>query len=103
MIKHSKQLESILRVDVSARDIDNAARVHISNQGFGDNFIHTTGHGLGLDIHENPSINWQNTDLIKNNIVFTIEPGIYLEGEFGFRYENTVLTTNKGIEVLTKS
>lgn len=85
-----------------SRDIDNAARTHIINQGFGDNFIHTTGHGLGLDIHEYPSLNWSNTAKIYNNMTITIEPGIYLEGKFGYRYENTILTTKKGAQELTK-
>ncbi len=88
---------------VLAKDIDNAARSHISNKGFGDNFIHTTGHGLGLDIHELPSLSWRNFDSITTNMTITIEPGIYLEGNFGYRYENTVLFTETGCEILTKS
>lgn len=88
---------------ILAKNIDNAARTHISNQGFGDNFIHTTGHGLGIDIHETPSISWQNGTQIENNMVITIEPGIYLEGNLGYRHENTILITKDGIEVLTKS
>ena len=87
---------------ILAKDIDNAARVHISNQGFGDYFIHTTGHGLGLDIHEQPSLSWKNSDPINKDLAMTIEPGIYLEKNFGYRYENTVLTTSEGCEVLTK-
>lgn len=88
---------------VLAKDVDNAARIHISNQGFGDNFIHTTGHGLGLDIHEQPSLSWRNSDPITTDMTITIEPGIYLEGNFGYRHENTVLTTSKGCDILTKS
>jgi len=85
----------------SAKNIDNAARVYISNQGFGEDFIHTTGHGLGLEIHESPSLSWQNNREVTPGMVFTIEPGIYLEGEFGYRYENTFLVTNDNIEQLT--
>lgn len=86
---------------VLAKDLDNAARVLISNQGFGDNFIHTTGHGLGIDIHEQPSLNWQNPIQIKENMIITIEPGIYIEGEIGYRHEDTFVTTKEGIEILT--
>lgn len=88
--------------NVQAQHIDNAARVHISNQGFGDNFIHTTGHGLGLDIHESPSINWNNHDPILQSMTITIEPGIYIEDDIGYRYENTILVTPDGAEVLTQ-
>jgi len=71
--------------------IDLAARQYIKEKGYEDQFIHTTGHGLGLEIHEKPSINWSNKQKLLNNTVFTIEPGIYLKNKFGFRYENTVL------------
>ncbi|GIK83486.1 MAG: aminopeptidase [Patescibacteria group bacterium] len=86
---------------VLAKDIDNAARIHISNQGYGDNFIHTTGHGLGLDIHEAPSLSWRNSEPITANMTITVEPGIYLEDNFGYRYEDTILTTATGYEILT--
>jgi Xaa-Pro aminopeptidase len=84
-----------------ARDIDTAARTAITEAGYGKNFIHTTGHGVGLEIHEPPSISWRNEQVIKPGMILTIEPGIYLEGEFGYRYENTVITTAKSTEILT--
>ncbi len=87
---------------LTSKQVDAAARVHISNQGYGDDFIHTTGHGLGLEIHEQPSISWQNSMAILPNQTITIEPGIYLEGNFGYRYENTILTTSSGVKVLTE-
>ena len=86
---------------ITAKDIDNAARVHISNQGFGDTFIHTTGHGLGLDVHESPSLNWRNPEQILEHMAITIEPGIYIEGDLGYRHENTILITSDGTQVLT--
>jgi Xaa-Pro aminopeptidase len=85
----------------TARLVDQAARATITGAGFGKQFIHTTGHGLGLDIHEKPSINWKNEDKLKENMIITIEPGIYLEGEFGYRHENTVLLTKTGAVELT--
>jgi Xaa-Pro aminopeptidase len=88
---------------IRAKDIDNAARVLISNKGYSQNFIHTTGHGLGLSIHEQPSISWSNKTEIVPNMVITIEPGIYLKGDFGYRYENTVLVKENGASELTTS
>lgn len=88
---------------VLAKDIDNAARSHISNQGFSENFTHTTGHGLGIDIHETPSLSWKNSDQIVQSMLITIEPGVYIDNNFGYRYENTILINSNGCEVLTKS
>ncbi len=88
---------------IEAKDLDNTARVLISNKGYSKNFTHTTGHGLGLSIHEQPSISWSNPTQIFPNMTITIEPGIYLEGEFGYRYENTVLVTENGAVELTNS
>lgn len=87
---------------ITAKNLDNAARTLITNEGYGENFIHTTGHGLGLSIHEQPSLSWKNSTEIKPGMVITIEPGIYLEDEFGYRYENTVLVAPPGLKELTK-
>lgn len=94
-------LEQHTQKSIQAKDVDNAARTHIMNQGFGEHFIHTTGHGLGLDIHEPPSLSWRNFDPISPNMTLTIEPGVYLIDEFGYRHEDTVLTTTDGYELLT--
>lgn len=75
----------------SADAVDGAARSSIRRAGFADHFIHTTGHGVGLTIHEPPSLNSQNTTPLAAGMLLTIEPGIYLEGECGYRHENTVL------------
>lgn len=82
-------------------NIDKAARDHINKAQYGQFFIHTTGHGLGLDIHEYPSVSYQGTTLLDDNMVFTIEPGIYLEGKFGVRYENTIHYTKEKTFELT--
>jgi Xaa-Pro aminopeptidase len=86
---------------VTAAALDKAARALITEAGYGRQFIHTTGHGVGLDIHEQPSLNWSNSTELKSGMVVTIEPGIYLEGELGYRHENTVLITATGVEELT--
>ncbi len=85
---------------LSAKDLDWAVRNYIASQGYGPNFIHTTGHGLGLAIHEQPSLSWLNDTPLQPGMVLTIEPGIYLTGEFGYRHENTVLLGKK-VEELT--
>lgn len=96
-----KQLQTRGRQKILAKDLDQTARAIITQAGFGQNFIHTTGHGLGLDIHESLSLSWKNEQPILPQMVITIEPGIYVEGELGYRYENTVLVTKTGAEELT--
>jgi Xaa-Pro dipeptidase len=75
----------------TAADVDSAVRQTITKAGFGDSFIHTTGHGLGLEIHEPPSLSQSNKQLLQTNMAITIEPGIYLPEKFGYRFENTVI------------
>ncbi len=70
---------------------------------YGHNLIHSLGHGVGLDIHEIPYISGKNDNVLKENMVVTDEPGIYLPGEFGIRIEDTVLITKTGCINLTKS
>ena len=66
----------------------------LQKEGFGKYFIHSTGHVVGLDIHEFPIINSKSDVIIEDNMVFTIEPGIYLPNEFGVRIEDTIVMQN---------
>lgn len=85
---------------VSARTVDEAARSVIEDHGFGDRFIHRTGHGIGLDVHEDPYIVSGNEDPLREGHVFSVEPGIYLDGEFGVRIEDLVMVTETGVRRL---
>ena len=84
-----------------AREVDQAARDVITAAGYGPNFLHRTGHGLGLDIHEPPYITATSDTVLDEGMVFSIEPGIYLAGRFGLRLEEIVIIRGGRAEVLS--
>ena len=86
---HDKAIKAI-RPGLKCCEVDKVARDIISEYGYGDRFIHSTGHSLGLDIHETPGFSTRDETVIEEGMVITVEPGIYLEGEFGVRLEDTV-------------
>jgi Xaa-Pro dipeptidase len=91
------------RSGVTVGSIDYAARTYLKNRGLDQYFIHRTGHGLGLEVHEAPYIVAEGKEIVLPSMVFTIEPGVYIPGEMGIRIEDDVLTTDRGCKVLTKS
>ena len=84
-----------------ARDVDDAARGVITDAGYGEYFVHRTGHGLGIDIHEPPYITATSDVVLEEGMVFSIEPGIYLPGRFGIRLEDIVILRVDGPEILS--
>jgi Xaa-Pro aminopeptidase len=88
---------------VSCEDVDRAARSVIVEGGFGENFIHRTGHGIGLEVHEHPYIVEGNDLALEQGMAFSIEPGIYLPGEFGVRIEDIVACGSDGVDDLNRA
>jgi len=90
-----------VRPGVACKDVDLAARDFIASKGYGDYFGHGLGHGVGLEVHEGPSVSYMSDDVAGPGMIFTVEPGIYLPDWGGFRIEDMVLVTDDGCTLLT--
>ena len=91
-----------LKPGVKCSDIDKIARDYIESFSYKDYFIHSLGHGVGLDIHEFPTLSTKSEDVLKEGMVVTVEPGLYFKNKFGIRIEDTYIITNNGAESIAK-
>lgn len=92
--------EERIRVGMKCSEADAIAREVFGKKGYGDKFTHSLGHGVGLDIHENPYLSPRSDETVCENQVFTIEPGVYEKGAFGIRIEDTVIIKNGVVQRL---
>lgn len=101
----SAQKEAIktIKAGILCRDVDAAARNLISSEGFGEFFTHSTGHGVGLEIHEHPILSPKSEDKLRAGQIVTAEPGIYLPGRFGVRIEDMLQVRKNDCKNLTKA
>ena len=101
VLKANQALIDQAKAGLGFRDFDKIPRDIIVEAGYGQYFTHGIGHGIGLDIHEEPYFSQTSTEVIKSGMVLTDEPGIYIEGKYGVRIEDDILITDTGCEVLT--
>ena len=94
---------NMVKPGMTGEDCDGLSRAVIAEAGYGDNFGHSLGHGVGLAVHENPRVSPRSPDKLEPNMVFTVEPGIYLTGWGGIRIEDIVVLGDDGAKVMSKA
>ncbi|OJU17217.1 MAG: hypothetical protein BGN88_03955 [Clostridiales bacterium 43-6] len=103
VLKAQKAALAVIKAGMSGKDVDDVARSIIYKAGYEGCFGHGLGHGVGIEIHESPSLSPKSKLILKKNMVVTVEPGIYLKGKFGVRIEDMVVVMPDGCINLTKS
>ena len=100
VLKANVLAEEQIRSGMSGKQADGIAREYLKSQGLDGYFTHSLGHGIGLDIHEYPTLSPKKDDELKDGMVFSIEPGVYVDGELGIRIEDTVMLKDGKVERL---
>lgn len=103
VLRANREAEKAVKEGVPAEQIDRIARDVITNEGYGEYFICRTGHGIGVEIHEEPFIKEGNKEILRSGMAFSVEPGIYIPGKFGMRVEDIVVVDGEGSIILNKS
>ncbi len=97
VLEAQKEAIKVIKPGIKASYVDKVARKVIEDYGYGDNFIHSTGHGLGLEVHEKPFISQNDEIKLQEGMVITVEPGIYIKDEFGVRIEDVVFIKKRAV------
>ena len=103
VLEAQKRGVAAVRAGITGKELDAVCRDYIREQGYTKEFNHGTGHGVGLEIHEEPVANPKSDTVFSENMIITVEPGIYLSGEIGLRIEDSVIVKADGCELLTHS
>ncbi len=98
IVKESQKLGlKSVKPNIDCKDVDFACRKYIEEKNYGKYFIHSTGHGIGLEVHEFPTVSYRSDTKLKENMAITVEPGIYIENKFGIRIEDSLIVKDKPI------
>ena len=96
IVKESQKLGlKAVKPNVNCKDVDTACRKYIEEKNYGQYFIHSTGHGIGLEVHELPTVSYRSDTKLKENMAITVEPGIYIENKFGIRIEDSLIVKDR--------
>ena len=98
IVKESQKLGlRAVKPKVNCKDVDFACRKFIDDKNYGKYFIHSTGHGIGLEVHEVPNVSYRSETKLEENMAITVEPGIYIPNKFGIRIEDSLIVKQKPI------
>ena len=100
-LRHKRQALKKIRPGIACKDVDAVSRDIIKQAGYGEYFGHGLGHGVGVEIHEKPTLNPSSADILTPGHIVTVEPGIYIPNEFGVRIEDMAYVTEEGYINLT--